>query len=418
MLECCSLTLVALCLMLAIAANIFLRSDPEALYGKYRKFKGRWFYTKFCVFYLYLQLRKWKMSHTNKQTDIDSIVKTFASVDEMEKIQTLSSNPKAIDAVFFTGASTEGVYFVLGFARRPKLVVDGFIMLRIPGVGLLLSPRLPEALMKADNDEEYSAEGLRIEAVQPMRHWRVSYSGKLRDATNTDKLFDVNLQLNFKSHLPHFDFNVHTSIPAMAKAVALEPWSRQFFQNLEEAHQNHYEQMGTLEGEVAIEGKGTFPLRLNHAYRDHSSCYKREWKYFHRYILHNVTVEDGTRFMVGRICIPISMSMFECGYVYTPSGIMHAVDWCDLPMWYIGENGDLPDHWGFNFGAGGETYIVKAEALETSVFYIGKKWEARIFERMCSFTVNGKKAWGFSEWQYRNNEGRNEELLPSTTSHL
>ena len=39
---------------------------------------------------------------------------------------------------------------------------------------------------------------------------------------------------------------------AAAKAFAKESWSRQFFQDLEKAHQTHYEQMGRIDGQVVF----------------------------------------------------------------------------------------------------------------------------------------------------------------------
>jgi len=37
---------------------------------------------------------------------------------------------------------------------------------------------------------------------------------------------------------------------AAAKAFAKEIWNKQFFQDLEKAHQTHYEQMGIIKGEI------------------------------------------------------------------------------------------------------------------------------------------------------------------------
>ena len=37
---------------------------------------------------------------------------------------------------------------------------------------------------------------------------------------------------------------------AAAKAFAKETWNKQFFQDLERAHQTHYEQMGRIHGDL------------------------------------------------------------------------------------------------------------------------------------------------------------------------
>ena len=46
-------------------------------------------------------------------------------------------------------------------------------------------------------------------------------------------------------------------------------------------------------------------------------------------------------------------------------------------------------------------YHMKMHVLERPVFYMGLEWDARIVERFCTFTVNGIKGWGISEWDYR-----------------
>ena len=49
-----------------------------------------------------------------------------------------------------------------------------------------------------------------------------------------------------------FNYDCDMSSFAAAKAFAKESWSRQFFQDLEKAHQTHYEQMGRIDGKVAF----------------------------------------------------------------------------------------------------------------------------------------------------------------------
>ena len=69
---------------------------------------------------------------------------------------------------------------------------------------------------------------------------------------------------------------------AAAKAFAKETWNKQFFQDLEKAHQTHYEQMGTIHGNIIFSPNETvlyqnqisnkeeiINIRMN-SFRDHS----------------------------------------------------------------------------------------------------------------------------------------------------
>lgn len=53
-----------------------------------------------------------------------------------------------------------------------------------------------------------------------------------------------------------------------------------------------------------------------------------------------------------------------------------------------------------------KTYDVEVNITEAPSFYISKDWESKIYEGMAKCKVNGMKAWGITEWQYRNIEGR------------
>lgn len=60
--------------------------------------------------------------------------------------------------------------------------------------------------------------------------------------------------------------------------------------------------------------------------------------------------------------------------------------------------------------SGGAYYTTKVKVKDSTLFYISKDWESKIFERLCSYTVNGVKGWGISEWQYRNVNGKDDYI--------
>lgn len=53
------------------------------------------------------------------------------------------------------------------------------------------------------------------------------------------------------------------------------------------------------------------------------------------------------------------------------------------------------------FYSGDKDYYMVSSRLHCPVFYMGKEWDAKIYERFCTYSVNGVKGWGISEWDYR-----------------
>lgn len=71
-------------------------------------------------------------------------------------------------------------------------------------------------------------------------------------------------------------------------------------------HQTHYEQMGHLTGSVFVDGeehKVNIPC-----VRDHSFGKSREWRNFHRYVLHYIFLENGDCIAAGVVCQPAILS--------------------------------------------------------------------------------------------------------------
>jgi hypothetical protein len=48
------------------------------------------------------------------------------------------------------------------------------------------------------------------------------------------KLYDVALDIKFTSSLPYFDFDTDMDELAVARGMALEPWSREYFNAVKE----------------------------------------------------------------------------------------------------------------------------------------------------------------------------------------
>jgi len=361
-----------------------------------------------------MRVRKWKdardktkqKDHTRLETYESGYgTKSKNSPEEMDKIQPLSDHFQAIDAIYFNGANSKGFYIVTGTARRAHGAINGFMIFRIPEIGYLVSPKFPDTMLFGGSNEFYGAEGFRYEPVTPMKHWKLSYTGLLKLHGDDSKTYQVNLKADWKTDLPYFDYD--TMIPpwTMARAIAKEQWSREYFQMLKEAHQTHYEQHGNLVGEIEVDGK-KYKFEMP-SMRDHSYGVKRDWKLLHRYIFHMFSLEDGRRFDIGNVCQPVTSSKLELGYMYETDETLHALEWVDMPLEYLGENGVPPEDYGMRVRAtNGKEFYIQVQVLHTQELYMGWEWEARIVERRCKFIVDGVEGYGISECQYRNTTGR------------
>ncbi|XP_054280751.1 uncharacterized protein LOC128998577 isoform X2 [Macrosteles quadrilineatus] len=323
----------------------------------------------------------------------------------MDKRIPLSSDPKAFDAVYFNGANRIGWNIIIGCALRPKNV-DGFLILKVPGVGLLLSPRLPDTvLFKKEEDLScFSTDGLTLTPLKPMQLWHLQYNGKMRLSHKPHKKVKVEIDATWESNLPIFNYDTNVLTKNIAKAMSRESWSSQYFKLLKNFHQTHYEQFGELSGKVIIDGVD-FKLNMS-TMRDHSFGLRREWRAFHRYMLLMFTLADGTCGTVGIVCIPNLFSRMEIGYVYGKDKRLEAVYDVDFDLYNHGETGLPPTDFGLTFFAGGRLYEMKVHVEETTELFLGLTWEARIVEGLCRFSINRVDGWGCVEWMYAHSDGR------------
>ncbi|XP_059177655.1 uncharacterized protein LOC131956986 [Physella acuta] len=328
------------------------------------------------------------------------------SPEEMDRLQQLSQNhPLAVDAVYFNGGNSDGVFLVAATARRHEGIVQTILYLQVPSIGLLELPNLPDTWLTSDSCESaYAAGGLIITPIKPMEEWSISFNGSLRIA-DTKQNVHVKFSLLWKAYTKPFDFDTDLHPHVMADGIAREKWSRDYFDTLKKAHQTHYEQFGEIQGTVQIAGHQDLDIKVQ-GVRDHSYGNIRDWKLFHRYVLNYVHLEDGTAICVGAISMPITLSRLVVGYVFHPDGSMDPVSGTDFEFYNWGDDGEPPTKLILNFTAGDKDYYMVSSRLHCPVFYMGKEWDAKIYERFCTYSVNGIKGWGISEWDYRNLAGK------------
>ena len=77
---------------------------------------------------------------------------------------------------------------------------------------------------------------------------------------------EVEINGEYTSDLEYFDFDSDMDPWTISRAMSKEPWSRQYFDRLKEAHQSHYEQFGHVSGVYSIDGdERNFKVALNYS---------------------------------------------------------------------------------------------------------------------------------------------------------
>ncbi|KAK7107098.1 uncharacterized protein [Littorina saxatilis] len=386
-----------------------LMPSPTRRCGVYVQ-PNKWYPFKYAVFRLLLWLRR-RRNRALKQTTGKGAgygVRSRSTPEDMDKVQDLPQDqPLAVDAVYFNGGDADGNYMVAATARRHDNLVQTILLFRFSDLGILEIPSMPDTSLYTTEPNTFGAGGLRLEPVVPMKKWKLSYQGKMR-SRKLQKEVKVNFSLDWDSFTTFFDFDTDMHPATMADGIAREQWSREYFDNLEKAHQTHYEQFGVITGQVEIEGHGSRQVQLR-GVRDHSYGNKRDWKNLHRYALQYASLEDGSAVCVGAISMPCNISRLTVGYVFHPDGSMDSVSSSELELYDHGEDGRPPQHLVFKFCAGGKLYEMQCDVLDCPIFYMGVEWDAKINERFCRYTVNGVKGWGISEWEYGNYVGKKAE---------
>lgn len=340
-----------------------------------------------------------------KNTNAGYGSKAHQSLAELDDVQTLSEHPLAIDAAYFNGYNKDGYYLGAGIQRRPKGRIESLLFVRVPGIGILEWPHSPSTATTELRPNSYSAiGGLELTMVEPMKRWKIKFDGDL-SSRKTKTSYHVKFDLDFVATSDYFDFDTDMDPHAISSAVALEPWSKEFFDRLASVHQTHHEQFGVLQGNLHINDK-LQQISLK-SMRDHSYGMYRNWNDFHRYILQYFAFDDGSHMALHLVSLSGStMSHLVTGFVIERDGTKSPIYSCNTHLYDIAEDGQPPDAYSLGVIAGGKSYELKVTKTDSAVYYCGWNWEAKLHSYMCKASVNGINGFGMCEFEYRNINGK------------
>eukprot|EP00058_Branchiostoma_floridae_P026948 XP_002612439.1 hypothetical protein BRAFLDRAFT_121021 [Branchiostoma floridae] len=148
--------------------------------------------------------------------------------------------PMALDSAYFNGFAPDGTSVVTRICRRHGRRAEIWFILHVPGVGVLQAPQHPDTAVFNTDGKTFSAAGLHFEPVEAMRTWKVQFNGLMRltESPRTDvtkeegRLVHVRFSFMWSAYTLPFNFDTDIHPRAIARAMAIEKWNKQFFQDL------------------------------------------------------------------------------------------------------------------------------------------------------------------------------------------
>lgn len=165
----------------------------------------------------------------------DKKTRSPSELESFDRANDLSGHTNGFNATFYIGANKNGWRFILGQERRPQGIIHSVLYFLIPNRGIFKLPQLPDAMVFSTSEGESSngfvGGGLSCQPREPMKKWKMSYKGDLLHDGKVTK--NCHFEGEFYSPIGYLDYDTDLSIKAIAKSVATEPWTREYFQCLQ-----------------------------------------------------------------------------------------------------------------------------------------------------------------------------------------
>ena len=301
----------------------------------------------------------------------------------VERRQPADKSPHFNDSFYFGGRDRAGTSAVFRLGFRPGQPTERWCDLVLPGTGHLAAagPVGPDA-------GGIRCGGLELDCLEPARSWAVRWSGPMRRG---DRTHDVRADLRFTADAAVVDFGRDGDTRSLAGYLARERWSGEWLRKLGDLRQVHYEQGGTLEGRVSVDGVER-AVRLA-AVRDHSFG-SRDWRAMRRHAWLMALLDDGSHVNLSLVSydfLPYMHSGYrvEHGAV---SPVTRAPRFEDLPA----ENGPGTSFTA-SFGIGdGENHRLECRVEEVLEYSMDGQY--RFFEGLAAFRLGSRSGVGICEF--------------------
>ncbi len=240
---------------------------------------------------------------------------------------------------------------------------------------------------------------LKVKCLESGKKWSFSYSGNLLDKKSGRKYKAVFAGI-FTATAPIFDFTYHNNPLTTAEAIASLKWSKAFFAELQANSQTHYEQEGSFELNVSLDGKQSL-LSLK-GVRDHSFG-MRKWDYMNNHFWLLAVTEKGRIFNLSHVSYP-GLKDLKVGYTDLNGNKWACLLKAALPSNIYNAGKGLDETHFLCQMDDGKSYEVSYHRDGAMNFSFGGKY---VFsEGFGSFEVAGEKAYGIIEFGFNSDSKR------------
>lgn len=243
------------------------------------------------------------------------------------------SEPFPNDSSYFYGGDKTGNAFITRMAfRGPDRHHEYWLDFYLKGLGFFGLRQDP-----GPDGEGFRMGSLAYEPVETGHCWKVTFDGIVNDELNRTHTCLVNML--FTGSHPIYDFASSSDQRKIARAIAGEKWTKEFFHQMRDTHQVHYEQTGTFTGTIALDGD-VHSLSMM-ASRDHSFG-SRTWLTWDRHYWITGISDSGYHWTVTTIKWQF-LGRLAAGFVIGPDGKPDAIVECtDLET--VSKDQLLPNH--------------------------------------------------------------------------
>lgn len=227
--------------------------------------------------------------------------------------------------------------------------------------------------------------------------YEIKFKGQLKDEKG--EYVSAELEFIFEPTREVVDFFYHAPTITMAKAIAFEKWSEQYFKQYQENDQVHYEQVGNVKGKILL-GDESHLIDLP-AVRDHSHG-KRDWTYMNNHIwLMGVSKTKELNFSM--VSYP-TMTLLETGNYFSDKDCYYILK-CDYDRNLFIKD-VAPEYFEMKFKmTNKKTYIAKVKKINETP-YLFQDGGYLLIEGICEIDIDGEKIRGILEVGFNKNKDR------------
>ncbi|XP_012227531.1 rifampicin phosphotransferase-like [Linepithema humile] len=324
----------------------------------------------------------------------------------------VTDNPKTIidenscESLSFYGADQKGNSLWIKMNHRSYHMVEISLQLILPDGRVYVLPHYPDTVAMRGADQIWSANGLKIEALEPRQRWRIVYNGLLRnqsrgDASNDDSVEHIRLNFIFMRHSQSSEWPEDWSNSLHASALAYEPWKdpswRKKIKLLDYTGFDHW---GSMIGQVTFSDLSASTLYLR------GLCQRRGGKHesheFHRIVTFLGVTTHGAMYYLGVSSTKRSFSHMCFGHILEVGGVISKIDWTDLKLSDFDKGDSVPLNYKITFKAGGKQYnaIINYTVGNPTICYNGQPWHWTYTTRNLRIELNNNKGVGLMITSY------------------